>query len=148
MKVAEVKIMYSTKVKSADRTKINNSASCDKILRPYFEDTIEHKESFYIMMLNIANQVLGITKISEGGISGTVADGKLIFQAALLANASAIIIAHNHPSGQLKPSQSDKDLTKKFREFGKLIDLQILDHLILTKDGYYSFADDNLFDNI
>ena len=83
--------------------------------------------------------------VSTGGVSGTVADPKLIFTAALKANACGIIMAHNHPSGNLKPSQSDNDLTRKIREGAKLLEMQLLDHIIVTTESYYSYADEGFF---
>jgi DNA repair protein RadC len=95
--------------------------------------------------MNRSNSVLGILEISKGGISGTVTDVRLIFQAAIKANASGIIVCHNHPSGNLNPSESDTKLTQKIKEAGNLMDIQLLDHLILTTDdNYYSFADNGL----
>ncbi|MDZ7650383.1 MAG: JAB domain-containing protein [Cytophagales bacterium] len=96
------------------------------------------------MLTNRANKVLGIFELSTGGVSGTVADPKLIFAAALKGAASGMILAHNHPSGNLQPSQADLDLTKKIREAGKLLEIQLLDHVIVTSEGYYSFADEGL----
>lgn len=104
---------------------------------------IESKEYFYCMYLTRANKVIAISQISEGGTSGTVADGKIIFKEALLLGASAIILSHNHPSGNPKPSASDISLTKKISEFARLINMEILDHVIFTPYGkYYSFADE------
>ncbi|MEX1000860.1 MAG: DNA repair protein RadC [Crocinitomicaceae bacterium] len=103
----------------------------------------EHEE-FYALMLSRANKVKSIELISKGGVSGTIADGKIIFKKALAQTASAIILCHNHPSGNLKPSEADRRLTKKMVEFGKYIDLQVLDHLIITNAGYFSFADEGL----
>jgi DNA repair protein RadC len=142
MKVAEVKLTYKTKVKASERISVSSSQTAYGILKPYFEEDMEYKELFYVIYLNSGNKVLAVQKISEGGCSGTVADGKIIFQGALLANAQGIILSHNHPSGQLKPSEQDVTLTRKMFEFGKYIDLPILDHIILTEEGYYSFADD------
>ena len=107
-----------------------------------FEDK-EHEE-FYAVLLSRANKIKSIELISKGGVSGTLADGKIIFKKALAQTASAIILCHNHPSGNLEPSQSDIDLTKKLIEFGKFIDLQVLDHLIVTNQGYCSFAEQGL----
>lgn len=104
---------------------------------------IAHEE-FYVLFLNRANEVIGKEQISKGGISGTVADGKVIFHKALEMKSSGIILAHNHPSGQLKPSQQDLKLTKSLVSFGKYIDLDILDHLIITDENYYSFADNGM----
>ena len=94
--------------------------------------------------MNRAHRVLGIYELSSGGISGTVADPKLVFMAALKANACCLIISHNHPSGNLKPSQADEALTRKISEAGKLLDIQVIDHVIVTSEGYYSFADEGL----
>jgi DNA repair protein RadC len=105
---------------------------------------INFVEEFKILLMNRANRVLGIVNISQGGVSGTVADPKLIFAAALKASASCIIAAHNHPSGNLTPSQADIQLTAKLKEAGKFLDLPVLDHVIITQDGYYSFADEGL----
>lgn len=143
--VAEIQLSFKTKVKPSDRPKINSSREAYEILMgTWRNDNIELFESFKVLLLNRANRVLGVLKISQGGISGTVADPKLIFAAALKCAASGIIIAHNHPSGNLQPSQSDIALTKKIKEGCKLLDVNFLDHLICTKESYYSFADEGL----
>ena len=92
--------------------------------------------------MNKANRVLGISKISEGGLSGTVVDPKRIFQVALKANATSIIMAHNHPSGNVQPSEADLKITRKCRDAGALLDIAVLDHIILTADHYTSLADE------
>ena len=108
-------------------------------------DTIEHIEEFKLLLMNRSNSVLGILAVSKGGLSGTVTDVRLIYQGAIKANASGIIVCHNHPSGNLNPSESDTKITQKIKEAGNLKDIQLLDHLILTMDGsYYSFADNGL----
>jgi DNA repair protein RadC len=91
--------------------------------------------------LSRANRIIGHSHISTGGLSGTVVDPKKIFQNALKANAAGLILAHNHPSGQLQPSEADKNLTKKLVAAGKFLEIAILDHLILSTEGYFSFAD-------
>lgn len=96
------------------------------------------------MLLNRANKVIGILKLSTGGTSATIAEPKLVFASSILSNASSIILAHNHPSGNLTPSQADIDLTKKLKEAGKFLEIPVLDHLIVTSEGYYSFADEGL----
>jgi DNA repair protein RadC len=96
------------------------------------------------MLLNRANKVLGILEVSTGGVSGTVADPKVIFAAALKGNASGIIVAHNHPSGNLAASRADVDLTRKLKEAGKFLEIQVLDHVIVTTEKYFSFADEGL----
>lgn len=95
------------------------------------------------MLLNSANRVLGVMEVSSGGVAGTVADPKVIFAAAL--KCSALILAHNHPSGNLRPSQADTNLTKRLVNGGELLDIAVLDHLIITEDDYLSFADEGLF---
>jgi DNA repair protein RadC len=104
---------------------------------------IPHEE-FWILLLNRANRVIRKHKISLGGVHGTVADPKIIFKTALEELASGIIVAHNHPSGNLTPSQQDIDLTRKLKEAGKLLEIQLLDHLIVAGKQYYSFADEGL----
>lgn len=101
-------------------------------------------EEFYVVLLNRGNKVLSVEQVSSGGLSGTVADGKIIYRKALLKESSALILAHNHPSGNLKPSQADLNLTRKLKEFGELVGFQVLDHLIISDNGYLSFADEGL----
>lgn len=94
--------------------------------------------------MNRANRVLGIYEVSSGGMSGTIAHPKLIFSTALITCASGIILAHNHPSGNAKPSSHDLELTKKIKMGGKLLDIEVLDHIIMTAEGYFSFTDERL----
>lgn len=101
-------------------------------------------EEFWILLLSRSNKVIAKELISKGGLSGTVADPKVIFSIALQHQASSIILAHNHPSGNLKPSQQDIDLTKKLYQAGKILDIIVFDHLIITDDGFLSFADEGL----
>lgn len=108
------------------------------------EDILEYKEEFYILLLTRANKVRGYHKVSEGGSSGTLVDPKMIFSVALKSNSCAVILAHNHPSGNTRPSQSDLDLTQKLKEGGKLLEISVLDHIIITSDDYYSFADEGV----
>jgi DNA repair protein RadC len=105
---------------------------------------MELVEQFKVMLTNRANKVLGICEVSTGGVSGTVADPKVVFAAAIKAGASGFILAHNHPSGNLNASQADIGLTRKMREGGKLLEIQLLDHIIMTSEGYFSFADEGL----
>ena len=108
----------------------------------YKKGTICYKEYFKVLFLNQSNQVLGYTLISEGGITETCADVRIILQAALLTNSVAIILAHNHPSGSMKPSRQDMEITKQVKEAARLMRITVTDHLILTDAGYYSFADE------
>ncbi|HUX94386.1 MAG TPA: JAB domain-containing protein [Bacteroidales bacterium] len=143
--VAEVTLTYVTKVKPSERLSVKCSRDAHKIFFDSWDhSTIEHKESVKMLLLNRANKVLGITTLSEGGISGSLMDVRIIYQFALKGNASGIIIAHNHPSGNSNPSESDLKITKKIKEAGNLLDIQLLDHIIVTpeKDIYRSFADE------
>ena len=123
------------------RKKIKSSEDAFHLL--YAELSDKTYEEFWVLMLDRANQVIKKINISEGGMAGTVADPKKIFKMALDSNASSIILAHNHPSNNLKPSQNDIDLTKKLKGAGKLLDVEVLDHLIIGNDSYYSFADES-----
>ncbi len=125
-----------------DNIIVKSSANAYTYINHIFKD-LNHEE-FHILLLSRSNKIKNSVLISKGGLSGTVADGKLIFKKALEESASAIILCHNHPSGNLKPSQADLKLTKKLKEFGTLIDLPILDHLIFTDNNYFSFADEGL----
>jgi len=141
--ISEVKLIYKTKIKASERPQIKNSKDAyDLFLGNWDQETIEYVEEFKLLLLNRSNSVLGIMPVSRGGISGTVTDVRLIFQAAIKANASGIIVCHNHPSGNINPSESDARLPMKIKEAGRLMDIQLLDHIILINDGtYYSFAD-------
>ena len=101
-------------------------------------------EEFWILQLNRANHVMGRARISAGGVSGTVVDSKMVFKPAIEVLATSIILVHNHPSGNLKPSQADIELTRKLKEAGKHLDIAVLDHIIVAYSGFYSFADENI----
>jgi DNA repair protein RadC len=144
--ISEVRLVYRTKVKASNRLQIKCSKDAfDIFMGNWDQDTLEHIEEFKLLLMNRSNSVLGILSVSKGGISGTVTDIRLIYQAAIKSNASGIIVCHNHPSGNLNPSESDTKITQKIKEAGNLMDIQLLDHLILTTDdSYYSFADNGL----
>ena len=115
--VAEVQLSYKPEISSYQNPIITCSGDINTLLRKFIpEGNIGHKEYFYNILLSRSNRVLGVNKVSEGGVSGTVADSRIIFQSAILANASGLIIAHNHPSGNLKPSQSDIAFTNKIKK--------------------------------
>lgn len=144
-KVAEVQLIYKSKVKASERPQISSSKDAYQILiRSWDENKIEFVEQFKILFLNKANRVLGIYEVSTGGISGTVADPRVIFVAALKSNCSSIIASHNHPSSNLKPSKQDEELTQKIKQAGQFLDIKLLDHIIVCNEGYYSFADEGL----
>lgn len=140
-KVGEVELTY--KPTTRNKNKVSSSADAYQILLPTFKaGTIDYKEYFKVLYLNQANQVLGFTQISEGGITETSVDVRVILQAALLTNSVSLILAHNHPSGNLKPSKQDLELTQSIKEAAELMRIRVLDHIILTSDKYYSFADE------
>lgn len=127
---------------TSTRPRIKCSEDAYEVLKPHLSD-LSHEE-FWIILLNRANDVIKCEKVSSGGVSGTIADPKMIFKIALEHLASGIILAHNHPSGNLNPSQADKDLTKKLKAAGNSLDISVLDHLIFTDKKYYSFADEGI----
>ena len=141
--LAEVQVSYSSRIAVKDRFKINSSMDVANAFRQVWP-SFEHVEYFYILLLNRANHVLGYHQVSKGGVSGTVVDPKIIFQIALKCNASNIIIAHNHPSGNTDPSSADKEITRKIKEVGMMLEIPVIDHLILTESDYLSFADEGL----
>ena len=139
--IKEIKVSYSTGTR--DKIKINSSKdSYELLLSCWSKHLIELQEEFKVLLLNRNNQVLGIYPLSKGGVSGTFVDAKLVFSVALKCNASNIILAHNHPSGNINPSEMDKKLTKKLKKAGNYLDVVVLDHIILSSKGYYSFVDE------
>jgi DNA repair protein RadC len=143
MEVAEIKVFYSSN--NLERIKVTNSQILySLVLKQWNLDIIEYQEEVKIVLLNRAQIVLGIYELSKGGVSGTVVDIKIILGIALKCNASSIVLAHNHPSGNLQPSEPDKSITQKLKEASKMLDLNLLDHLIITKEGYYSFSDNGI----
>jgi DNA repair protein RadC len=126
----------------AERASITSSASAYEQVRAVLCD-LQHEE-FWLIMLDRGNRLIEIGCVSRGGMHGTVADPKLIFKLALDKRASSIILAHNHPSGQLRPSEEDIKLTRKLTEGGRLLDIGVHDHVIVAGSGYYSFADNGM----
>lgn len=142
--VCELTVTYKPKVKAADRYLIRSSEDACKLLMQsaFHTDTLEYKEYVKLVLLNNANKVLGIATISEGGMNSTVVDIRLVLQTALLAHSSSIILAHNHPSGKLTPSGYDDAMTQQVRKAAELVDIVLHDHIIVTRDGYYSYKDE------
>lgn len=124
------------------KKKITSSASVFEIMQPIIGE-LSHEE-FWIIYLNNSNKVLQTSQLSKGGITGTVVDIRLAFKQALQLGAVAVILAHNHPSGTLKPSQADIQLTKRIKAAGESLDIKVLDHLIVTEKAYFSFADEQM----
>lgn len=143
--LAEIQITYFPRKPEANsRREVHRSIDSATYFREVWSDKINYIEEMYVMLLNTANQVLGYTKISMGGANTTIVDPKIVFQAALKAHATRIILGHNHPSGTTKPSQADIQLTKRLQECGNFLDIAVLDHIILGDETYFSFADDGL----
>lgn len=141
--VAEIQLVYKSKRRVSMMPQAKTSADIYRILRDHWSDErIQLVEEFKVILLNRANRILGIVPLSSGGVTSTVVDVKLILIAALKSNAQAIILAHNHPSGNLVPSEADIRLTEKVRTAGTYFDLKLLDHLIVTSEGYHSMADE------
>lgn len=126
--------------KTLERPQITSSKDVFQIMSPVYAD-LNHEE-FWIVLLNTANRVIGKHKLSKGGRAGTVVDVKILFEEVLSYKATSVILTHNHPSGNLKPSEQDRALTKRISEAGKLLDIKILDHLIFSDSAYYSFSDE------
>jgi DNA repair protein RadC len=140
--VSEITINYLNKVPIKDRVKISDSGTAVEVLRERFAPFVEHHEEFHVLLLNKANHVLCVHKVGQGGLDACMADVRCIFQAALLANASAIILCHNHPSGNLKASEADDRMTNNIKKAGELMQIKLFDHIILTADSYLSYADE------
>jgi DNA repair protein RadC len=139
----EIQIRYNNPLPFKRRIRIKGSFVAYRILMDNWnENLLEIQEEFKILLLTRSNDVIGIYSLSKGGTTGTIVDAKLVFSVALKCNANSIILAHNHPSGNINPSLCDIDLTKKLVKAGKLLDVSVLDHLVITKENYYSFADE------
>ncbi len=140
--LSEIQVSYKPSQVKITPQKITSSKDSQEIFRNFFENHMEYREAFYVLYLNRANKPLGIYQLSVGGQTGTVADPKMCLQVALKTHSCGIILAHNHPSGNLQPSEADISLTKKIKNACGYCDITLLDHVILTKDSYYSFADE------
>jgi len=143
--VAEVEISYRPNYRPSERPQISTSQQAYEILIAHWSlNRLDFLEEFKIILLNRRNKVLGLAEISTGGVSGTLADPKVIFAIALKSGASGVILCHNHPSQELEPSKEDQALTQKLKQGGNLLDISILDHLIISKDSFYSLADEGV----
>ncbi|MBL7821308.1 MAG: JAB domain-containing protein [Saprospiraceae bacterium] len=145
LQVAEVKVKYHSNLTTTSHLRVSISSDAENIFRMNWSGDMELVEEFNVLFLNRANYVKGIFRLSRGGITGTVADPRILFATALKGLAVGIIVAHNHPSGSTKPSSQDIELTRRLKEGGKLIDIQLIDHIILAPhSGFYSFADEGI----
>lgn len=143
--VTEVELIYRNKQKACDRPRIIHSKDAyDILLRTWDMNKIELLEEFKILLLDRANNCIGISHLAKGGISGCVVDLKLAFALAMKARSSSIILAHNHPSGNTAESSEDRSLTKDFVSAGKILKLPVVDHIIVTKEKFKSFADEGM----
>lgn len=143
--IQEVELVYKSKVKASLRPVVTTAKQAYEVLwQTWDKNKVELQEQFKVLLLNRGGKAVGIYELSTGGTAGTVADPRLIFIAALKANACSIILAHNHPSSNLKPSRADEELTRKIKEAGKFLEINVLDHIIVTEEGYYSFADEGV----
>lgn len=141
--LAEIQVSYSTN--NCNKIKITSiQIAFELLVSSWCKDTIELQEEFKVILLNRSNETLGIYSLSKGGTTGTVVDVRLLFAVALKCNSTGIIISHNHPSGKLQPSDADIILTKKIKKCSEFLDIVLLDHLIVTKNGYYSFCNEGL----
>lgn len=144
--VNEIKISYCDKLGTFDSASISDSSYAAKLMHETWnKDTLGLQETFKILLLNNSHKIKGIFQVSTGGITGTLVDLRILFAVILKSLSTGIILAHNHPSGTLKPSGADKELTKKIQNAAVLFDIKVLDHLIIVPNGgYFSFADQGI----
>lgn len=142
-KVAEVELSYKNRVPYQDRKKVLTSEDAYKLLvNIHDDDTIDYKETFKVLYLNQASQVVGCFTLSQGGITATCVDVRNVMQGALLTNAVAMVLAHNHPSGSTRPSREDDRITNQVTKAGELLNIRVLDHIIFTREQFYSYNDE------
>ena len=142
-KVAEIALSYKNNIPYNERAKVSGSMDAFNILHDTHDDgTIDYTETFRVLYLNQSNQVLGCNTISKGGLTNTSVDVRTILQGALLTNAIAIILGHNHPSGNTRPSRDDEMVTQQIVKAAQMLDIRVLDHIIYTRENYYSFTDE------
>lgn len=142
-KVAEIALSYKNNIPYNERAKVSGSMDAFNILHDTHDDgTIDYTETFRVLYLNQSNQVLGCNTISKGGLTNTSVDVRTILQGALLTNAVAIILGHNHPSGNTRPSRDDEMVTQQIVKAAQMLDIRVLDHIIYTRENYYSFTDE------
>jgi len=143
--ISEIKVSYHPSIPARERPKLSTSMDCYKYILDIFDkDTINLREDAIVLFLNRADRILGCYRISSGSITGTVVDIRIVLGIALKCLACGIILAHNHPSGEINPSHQDLELTKRLKDAAKLMEISLLDHLIITSDKYYSFADEGV----
>lgn len=145
MEISEIQVSFKPRIKAKERTTIRSSKDAFRaFLFKWNEGLINYQEEFKVMLLNNANHVLGILDLAKGSMDAVTVDLKILLATALKTSARKIILAHNHPSGNLNPSSADKQLTAQIKEASKLLDIDVCDHLVITNDDYYSFADNGI----
>lgn len=145
-RVSEIQLSYVSKIKASDRPKVVCSDDSHRIFRQHWNDSkLDFIEQSKILLLNRANRVLGIYELSTGCTVRTIIDPRMVFMAALKANATSIILTHNHPSENLEPSHCDRETTEQIKKAGEVLNISMLDHIILSRTGYYSFADETAY---
>jgi DNA repair protein RadC len=143
--VTEVELTYHNKINTKDRRIVKSSSDAFEILMNSWDmSRIDLVEEFMILLLDRNSQCLGLSRISQGGVSACIVDPKIVFATSLKAMASSIILAHNHPSRNLRPSEADTGITNRLREAGRVLEINVLDHLIISPEGYFSFTDDGI----
>lgn len=142
-RVAEVELSYKNNVPYQERKKVNCAVDAYQILlNTHDENTIDFTETFRVLYLNQSNHVVGCNTISKGGITSTCVDVRNIMQGALLTNAVALILGHNHPSGNTKPSREDEQITNKIVQAGQTLNIRVLDHIVYSRENYCSFSEE------
>jgi DNA repair protein RadC len=143
----EIKVSFHSKTKPGERLVINNSQTACEIFKKYWdEDTVEFQEQAFMLLLNGKCELIGIKKIAMGGPDHVYCDARIIYGIALKSCAAYVVVAHCHPSGNLNPSEGDIRQTHKLKAAGEILNIHLVDHLILTKDGFFSMADEKLMD--
>ena len=144
-RLAEIRAVYKSRTKAGTRTKIDGPVEVAEYLRAIWNaNTIELSEDFVVLCLNTAHRVIGWVKVSSGGYSSSQVDPRVIFAIALQTASAALVLAHNHPSGELSPSDEDKRVTDRLVEAGKLLNVKVLDHIILSREASFSFKEHGL----
>jgi len=140
-RVPIVKLSYKSGANQSEGIQVKTPDDCYKVFITHWDkDQLEHKESFKMLLLNQSNVVMGIYNIAEGGLRATIVDVRIILQAAILSNATSIVLAHNHPSGDVIPGTNDMGMTKQIKQAAMYVDILLHDHIIVGKDRFYSFA--------
>ena len=140
----EVEVVYKPRKSLELSSKIRCSRDAFLYIKEFFKSFMSHQEEVWMILLNSCMQIIGSSQVSKGGLEHAFVDVRIIYQTALMAHATGFILVHNHPTGVLHPSKPDEELTKKIVGAGKILDIRLLDHLIISEDTYFSFADEGI----